>query len=115
MYVSLATGVLFTAMNTVSAQNISQKIDLWKPGKAQLRGANIWQKGLFKDGQPFAFDRMETRYTGDNLRKFRRWNANFANISHQGTFHTHVDNSGRYPLIRVIRYHLTQLVWDFRE
>jgi hypothetical protein len=115
MYRLLATALAFLALNTGFAQEISQKIDLWKPGKTQLRGANIWQKALFKEGQPFTFDHMETIYTDRNLAKFRHWNANFANISHQGTFHPRTDGSGRYPLIKEIRDHLRQLVWDFRR
>jgi hypothetical protein len=112
---SIATLLVFFIVSTALSQDISSKADLWNPGTTQLRGANIWQKALFKEGQPFEFDRMETRYTGSNLAKFRRWNANFANLSHQGTLHTHQGPGGKYPLVREIRYHLRQLVWDFRD
>jgi hypothetical protein len=115
MHKCLAVVLTLLTISTGLADDIRSKADLWKPGGAQLRGANIWQRALFKTGQPFEFDHMETRYTGRNLAKFRRWNANYANLSHQGTLHTHMDMHGRYPLIRELRYNLRQLVWDFRD
>jgi hypothetical protein len=90
-------------------QDINAKIDLWNQKRTLLRGANVWQKALFKEGEPFAYAGMETNYTAANLKRMRDWNANYVNISHPGLRHTSRQN-GSYPVVPAIRANLENLI-----
>jgi hypothetical protein len=102
-------------LHLLHAQDIRQKVDLWSPGRTRLRGANVWQKALFKASRPFQFNRMETVYTSENLKKLRRWNANWANLSHPATFHPYPNPDCEYVAVSEIRDNLKQLIEQCRE
>jgi hypothetical protein len=67
------------------AASVSTKWDLWSAGTA-LRGANVWQAAVYGGRDKTEFKGMETHYDEPSFAKLRRWDANYVNISHPGTF-----------------------------
>jgi hypothetical protein len=105
----IVTAALAAVPGSVCAQNINAKFDLWNQKRTLLRGANVWQKAVFKEGETFVYVGMETSYGAANLKKMKDWNANYVNISHPGLRHTHPRN-GSYPVVPAIRANVTNLI-----
>lgn len=108
--------VLGFRVDGLLAQPTAGKQTLWEPdakGRPKLRGANIWQKAVFKDPpRASQLSEMETNYSGANIKKLSAtWKANYVNISHPGILHpAERDAKQEYAFVPEIAANLDRLV-----
>jgi hypothetical protein len=93
----------------------TEKIQFWKTDRTLLRGVNIWQKALTKNGGT-EYREMESKYSRENLRRLQSWHVNFVNISHPGVYtEKTTGNPPRYQLVKGIYDNLRWLITVCRE